>query len=296
MKKILLILFAFYCSPLMAKINIITTSQDLKSIVEAVGKEEVNVEALAPSNFDLHIIEPRPSMVFKLKKAHMIVKIGLDLDMWVDSLINAAKNEKLFYGRDGYVDASIGIELMQKPQGKLDASMGDIHLFGNPHYWLDPSNGKIIARNIKDGLIRIKPEKKEYFEKNYIEFCNKLDLKITEWKEKMKRFKDKKIITYHNSWVYFAKAFNLEVIANIEPKPGIPPNANHIAYLFELIRKENINIIIVDNFYPLKAPQHLSKKTGAKVIVVPSSVGGDAKAVDYISLFDTIIEKILIAN
>ncbi|MEF3280955.1 MAG: metal ABC transporter substrate-binding protein [Elusimicrobiota bacterium] len=292
MRNLFLILFLFY-SPLLAKIKIVTSSWDLKSIAEFVGKDEVDVESLTSGNFDLHMIEPRPSMVFKLKKADMVVKIGLDFDMWLDSLINAARNKKLFYGREGYVDASVGIEILQKPQHRIDGSMGDIHIFGNPHYWLDPENGKIIAKNIKNALLAIKPERKEYFEKNYIEFCNKLDFKINEWKEKMKVLKNRKIITYHNSWVYFAKAFNLDLVANIEPKPGMPPNANHILYLIELIKKENVNIILVDNFYPLKAATEIAKKTSAKVIVLPSSVGGEKETADYISLFDTIIERIL---
>lgn len=117
-----------------AKISIITASQNLKSIAEAVGGDEISVEAIAKGNFDLHFIEPRPSMVLKLKKADILVRVGLDLDMWIDSLINAAKNENIFMGKRGYVDASVGIKLLQKPQGKIDASMGDIHIFGNPHY------------------------------------------------------------------------------------------------------------------------------------------------------------------
>lgn len=293
MKKIFLSLsILFFPILAMAKINVITASQDLKSIAEYIGGNEVNVEALAPGNFDLHMIEPRPSMVFKLKNADMVIKIGLDLDMWMDSLINAAKNEKLFYGKIGYVDASVGIELLQKPQGKIDGSMGDIHVFGNPHYWLNPENGKIIANNIKLGLIRIFPEKKDYFEKNYKEFCEKLDEKMKQWKQKMSKISGQQIITYHNSWVYFAKAFNLKIPANIEPKPGIPPNANHISYLLDLIKKENIKLILVDNFSPLKAAEEISKKTGAKVVVVPSSVNGEKDAKDYFSLFDVIINKI----
>ncbi|GAB4033509.1 MAG: zinc ABC transporter substrate-binding protein [Elusimicrobiota bacterium] len=297
MKNLFLYIFlSFLSSTAIAKISVVTSSQDLKSIAEYVGGDEVQVEALAPGNFDLHSIEPRPSMVFKLKKADIIVRIGLDLDMWVDSLINAAKNKKLFMNGHGYVDASVGISLMQKPEWKIDASMGDIHLFGNPHYWLDPENGKIIARNIKEGLVRIKPEKKEYFERNYSDFSRRLDEKIAAWRLEMSNMSGKKIITYHNSWVYFARAFGLDVSANIEPKPGIAPNANHISFLLGLMKKEGIKIILVDNFYSLKAPDEIALKTGASVVSVPSSVKGDEQAKDYISLFDVIIKKLLSAD
>lgn len=278
---------------LAAKINVVTSSWDLKSIVDFVGGDEVSVEALAPKNFDIHYIEPRPGMVIKLKKADMVVKIGLDLDMWMDALINAAKNDKLFYGKIGYVDASVGIKILDKPTGKVDASMGDIHIFGNPHYWLNPENGKIIAKNIKEGLIRIMPQRKDYFEKRYTDFCSKIDEKMTEWKSLLNKIKGENIITYHNSWVYFAQAFNFDIVANIEPKPGIPPNANHISYLVNIIKNKGVRIILVDSFYPLKAVSEISAKTGAKVVIVPSSVYGDEMTVDYFSLFDTIINKIL---
>ncbi|NLI09756.1 MAG: zinc ABC transporter substrate-binding protein [Elusimicrobia bacterium] len=292
MKILSLSLFLFLSIPSYAKINIIASSQDLKSIAEYVGGEEVSVESLSPGGFDIHFIEPRPSMVFKLKKADMVVKIGLDLDMWTDSLINAAKNEKIFYGKEGYVDASAGIDIMQKPDKKIDGSSGDIHIFGNPHYWLNPENGKIIAKNIKLGLLRIKPEKKEYFEKRYSDFCRKIDDKMKVWKSDMSAFAGEKIITYHNSWIYFAQAFDLQVAANIEPKPGIPPNANHLSFLFELIKKEKIKIILVDNFYSLNTPKEIANKTGARLIVIPSSVAGENSASDYFSLFDVIIKKI----
>lgn len=290
MKKIMLFFSLFFLSfSAEAKIKIAASSQDLKSITEFIGREKVTVESMADGKQDLHVVEPRPSMVVKIKNADAVARIGLDLDMWMDSLIAAAKNKKVFLGGAGYIDASAGIPLLEKPQGKVDASMGDIHVFGNPHYWLDPENGKIIARNIKDGLKRVSPENADFFEKNYSEFCRKIDSKMELWKSEMKTIKNRKIITYHDSWIYFAKRFDLEIPMEVEPKPGIPPNPGHITKLINLIKKERINIILVDNFYPLSAPRKIAAETGSSIVIVPSCTNGEKGASDYFELFDYII-------
>ena len=293
MKIFMLLVSMFFISPFLnAKINVVTASMDLKSIAEFVGGDKVNVESIVHGAQDLHFVEPRPSMVMKIKKADIIVKIGLDLDMWMDSLIAASKNKKVSYGEIGYVDASNGIEKLEVPKTKVDSSMGDIHIYGNPHYWLDPLNGKIIAKNILEGLIRISPQDADYFKNNYEEFCKKIDEKMKIWHKKIKDLEGSSIITYHRSWIYFAKRFNLRIPIEIEPKPGIPPSPNHILKVINTIRKENVKIILVDNFYPLKAPKKISIETGAKIVVVPSSVGGDKNVRDYFELFDYIISRL----
>ena len=293
MKKFFLFVGLFFASSFLnAKINIVTASMDLKSISEFVGGDKVSVESISEGAQDLHFVEPRPSMVMKIKRADMVVKIGLDLDMWMDSLIAASRNKKVMHGEIGFVDCSNGLERLEIPQGKIDGSMGDIHLYGNPHYWLDPLNGKVIAKNIMEGLIRISPENSDYFKKNYEEFCKKIDEKMKIWQSKMGKLSGDKIITYHRSWSYFVKRFNITVPIEIEPKPGIPPNPNHILKIIDLIKKENIKIILVDNFYPLKSVKKIASDTGVKVVVVPSNVGGEKDVKDYFELFDYIISKL----
>lgn len=294
MRNILLAVLFFLSSiTLNAKIKVVASSQDLKNIAEYIGGEEVSVESIADGNYDLHTIEPRPSMVIKIKNADAIIRIGLDLDMWMDSLIAASKNEKVMFSKPGYIDASKGIAVLEKPQGKVDGSMGDIHIFGNPHYWLDPENGKIIAKNIKEGLSRILPQKEKIFEENYINFCKQIDEKMKMWKEELSSLKwNRKMITYHNSWIYFARRFTIEIPMEIEPKPGIPPNPSHISRLIELIKKEDIKVIMIDNFYPLSTGKKLAKETGAKIVIVPSSVNGEKGVDDYFKLFDYIIVHI----
>lgn len=275
-----------------SKIKVVTTTEDLKSLVEYVGGEKVEVVSLSKGTQDIHQVEPRPSMVIKLRDADMLVKIGMDLDMWVDSLVNVSRNSNLFYDGKGYCDVSVGIEKLEVPKGKVDASMGDIHIYGNPHYLLSPENAKVVTKNILNTLVKISPRDKEYFEKNREVFLSKLDEKISGWKKKISKYKRTKIITYHNSWPYFAKDFGFEISGFVEPKPGVPPSPLHIENLIKKMKEENIKLIIVEPYFSLRAPNLISQKTGAKVLVLPNQTGGVKEVGNYLKLFDYIIEKI----
>lgn len=296
MKKIFLItwlIFPIGITTLYPKeIFVVTTTEDLADLTKAVGGDKVKVVSLSYGYQDPHLVEPRPSMVVQLKKADLFVRIGMDLDTWADSLIATAKNPKITYTADGYVDASLGILRLEVPTGKVDASMGDIHIYGNPHYWLDPENAKVITKNILDGLCRVSPENSEYFKNNRNRFIEKLDKSINIWYEKMSRFKGKKFVSYHKTWPYFAKRFNLEIIATIEPKPGIPPSPAYLNHLINLINKEKPEMILHEMFYPKKTSEMVAKETQTKLVILPTSVGGVKEVKDYISLFDYIINNI----
>ncbi|MFH1283484.1 MAG: metal ABC transporter substrate-binding protein [bacterium] len=285
----LVVLFTSYAG---GAVRVVTTTQDLEYITKRVGGDLVITESLSTGKQDSHLVEPRPSMVMKLKKADMVVKIGLDLDMWVDSLIAAARNSKIVYGASGYVDASLGIMLLQVPKGKIDGSMGDIHIFGNPHYWLDPDNARIIAESIYKALCLLSPENKAEFKNNYDGFVLELEQRIAGWKKQMDALPNKKIVTYHNSWLYFAKAFGLEIIGNVEPKPGLPPTPSHIRGLIENMKAKNAKVILIESYFPIKGPQLVAEKTGAKLIIVPCSVGGLPGIKNYFDVFDYIINKL----
>ncbi len=294
MKKILLIFtfFLILCQTAAAAsaLRVIATTQDLEYIANRIGGTSVKTESLSSGDQDLHMVEPRPSMVMKLRKADMVIKVGMDLDMWSDSLIAAAKNPNIIYGASGYVDASVRIPLLQVPKGKVDAGMGDIHIFGNPHYWLDPANSKIIADNIRDGLCRLRPEECSFFNDNSSKFKTELDVKLSQWLEKMEKLKGSYIVTYHNSWVYFAKRFGLEIAGNIEPKPGIPPSPAHLDKLIKDMKNSGARIIMAENYFPKHGPRKVSEATGAKVVLVPSSVGGLPGIKTYFDLFDRLTE------
>lgn len=275
------------------KIKVVTTTTDLKSLVEAVGKDRVEVTSIAKGYQDPHFVEAKPSDMIKLKNADMFAKVGLDLEIWSQLLIDGSRNEKIFQGRVGHVDASVGVKLLQIPELKLDRSMGDIHLFGNPHYWLDPSNGKVILENILKSLEQVSPGGSEYFRKNKDEYIREIDNSISRWAKDMEPYKGTKVVTYHNSWPNFAEAFGLEVVGYVEPKPGIPSPPTHIASLIELIKKEKVKIIIVEPYFSEKLPNLIANSTGSRVLILPPSVGG-VKGVDtYIGLFDYNISRLV---
>lgn len=291
MKKVFLIILTLILAQ-EKKLKVITSSPDLGDIAKVIGGESVEVKSLIRGDQDPHFIEPRPSMVALLRSADCIVRTGMDLDMWFQSLLDAARNPKILFGAPCYIDASTHIQKLDVPEGKVDASMGDIHIFGNPHYWLDPMNGIVIAEQIAETFSRIMPHSSEYFYNNLNSFKNEIQKGMERWEKKLAPFKNEKIITYHSSWTYFAKRFGLKIVATVEPKPGIPPTPSHLEYLINLIRNEKIKVIVREPFHDPSGPEYLARKTGIKVIVLPSSVGGVEEVKNYISLFDYITEKL----
>jgi zinc/manganese transport system substrate-binding protein len=278
---------------LFSELKVVTTLSFLGDIVSQIGKDKVKVETLIDGKQDPHFIEPRPSMVIKMRDADMVVKIGMALDMWVDSIIDASRNKKVMFGQKGYLDVSVGIEKLDKIEGKVDGRLGDVHPQGNPHYWLDPENIKIIAKNVAYKLSELSPENKEYFEKNLEQYLNLLNIKISQWKEKLSSLNEKNIVIYHRSWNYFAKRFNLNIIAELEPLPGIPPSASHLSEVVNIIKQNKVKFILKETFYPNKPAQFVSQQTGVKIVNVPNDVGGTNGVNSYLDLMDYIVNKIL---
>jgi len=232
-----------------AEIKIVTTSTDLASIAKFVGGDKVEVDHIIQGYQNPHYVDVRPSYMLKLHKADMFVKIGLDLELWAPILAEGARNKDIIKGGPGYVDASIGTEILEIPQVRVTRELGDIHLYGNPHYWMDPLNGKVIADNILAGLKRIDPKDSEYFEKNKQEFDKKIDEMLPKWEEMMRPYWGTKIVTYHQTWPNFAKRFGLVVIGYVEPKPGVPPSPSHISSLIETMKAEDVKIILQEPFF-----------------------------------------------
>ncbi len=291
MKRVLVLAAFLFASNLLAasKVKVVTTLPDLQYIAEAIGGDRVDVLSLAKGYQDPHFVDAKPSLVLKLKNADVFIQVGLDLEVgWVPPLLQAARNSKIYYGGKGYVDASKGIHLLQIPTtsaAKLRAE-GDIHVFGNPHYWLDPDNGKIIAKNILDAFKAIQVESADYFEKNYQTFSAKIDSAVQVWETKIAPYDGTKIFAYHDSWVYFEKRFGLEIVGFLEPKPGIPPTPSHLVSVIRKMQKNNIGVIIISPYYDDKPAQSIAKRTGAQVVAIASSVGAYPQIKSYFDLFD----------
>jgi ABC-type Zn uptake system ZnuABC Zn-binding protein ZnuA len=273
-------------------IKVVTTLTDLKSITELIGGDKVSVTSIATGYQNPHFVDPKPSYIISLSNADMFVTIGLDLEAgWSPQLLSSSRNTKIQKGDAGYVDASEGITLFQVPTAANRAE-GDIHIFGNPHYWLDPLNGKIIARNIANGLERVDPSNKATYEANLQTFDNNIDAKMKGWQAKMAPLKGTKIIAYHNEWVYFEKRFGLEIVDFMEPKPGIPPTPSQLVKVINEIKANNIRIIITSPYFSTSSSDVVAKQTGVKVLTLATSTGAFSGVNTYFDVFDYDINQI----
>jgi ABC-type Zn uptake system ZnuABC Zn-binding protein ZnuA len=275
------------------KINVVTTTADLKSITELIGSDKVEVSSIATGYQNPHFVDPKPSYIIKLSRADMFVTVGLDLETgWSPQLLSSSRNPKIQKGSNGYVDASVGVILLQVPSS-INRGEGDIHIYGNPHYWLDPVNGKQIAKNICDGLEKISPENKAFFEANLNAFNTKIDLKLKEWTMKMLPYKGAKIIAYHNEWCYFEQRFGLVIVDFMEPKPGIPPTPTQLVKIISEVKSNAIKVIISSPYFTTSSSDVVSQQTGSKTIVLGTSVGAFDTIKDYFDLFDYNIDKLI---
>ena len=237
----------------------------------------------------------RPSYIINLSKADLFVTVGLDLETgWSPQLLSSSRNNKIQKGAAGYVDASTGIGLLQVPSS-VNRAEGDIHIYGNPHYWLDPLNGKVIARNIANGLERVDPANKATYEANYQAFVSKIDTRMKEWQAKMAPFKGSKIIAYHNEWVYFETRFGLQIVDFMEPKPGIPPSPSQLVKVIKEIKANNIKVIISSPYFTTSSSDVVSKQTGAKTLTLATSAEAFDSIRNYFDLFDYNINQLTAA-
>lgn len=276
-----------------APIKVVTTTEDLAAIAREVGGDRVDVAFLAKGVQDPHFLEAKPSLMLKLSRADLFVQVGLELEQgWVPPLLLGARNGKIQSGAPGFVDASRGITPLEAPAEPIDRSAGDVHLQGNPHLWLDPMNGKQIARNIAEGLKRVDPKGKEMYDRNLTQFSERIDTALPRWQARMKPFEGAKVITYHNSWPYFLKRFGLAAAGYIEPKPGIPSSTSHLRELIELIPQEKVKVLLMEPYFSDQAPKFLAEKTGVKVVVLPPSVSASTGINDYFELFDHLTNRL----
>ncbi len=270
-----------------AAINVVTSTEDLAAIVKEVGGDKVTVESIAKGYQDPHFVEAKPSFILKLNRADLLVVVGRELEIgWLPPLITQSRNSKIQPGSAGYLDASLTAKILEIPTGQITRAMGDIHPQGNPHYWLDPDNGLRAAKAVQDKLTELSKPDAAYFAQRFGDFERRLNEATKRWKATMAPYKGIKVVTYHRSWPNFVDAFGLDVIGYVEPKPGVPPSPAHTLDLETEMKRQNVKIIMVEPYFDLKTPNAIARDTGAKVLVMPPSVGGVKEVTDYFKLFD----------
>ena len=269
------------------KLNVITATTDLAALAQEVGGDKIQAESIAKGYQDPHFVEAKPSFLLKLRQADLLIVVGLQLEIgWLPPLINQSGNARIQVGAAGYLDASQFAEILDIPTGQVTRAMGDVHPLGNPHYWLDPDNGRRIARGIAAKLGELDPSNNAYYQERFQDFDKRLTAAEQKWDAEMKQYRGRKVVTYHNSFPNFAKHFGLNVIGYVEPRPGIPPTPSHTIELIGLMKRENCKVILVEPYFDLKTPQSIARDTGAQVVQYLPSVGGEKEVTNYFQLFD----------
>jgi zinc/manganese transport system substrate-binding protein len=269
------------------KLSVVTTTTDLAALAQEMGGDKINVEAMAKGYQDPHFVEAKPSFLLKLRQADLLVVVGLQLEIgWLPPLISQSGNSRIQVGANGYLDASQFAEILEIPQGSITRAMGDVHPLGNPHYWLDPDNGRRVAKGIMSKLAEMSPEDGAYFQQRFQDFDRRLAEADKKWLADMKPYRGRKVVTYHNSLPNFAKHFGLNVVGFVEPRPGIPPTPSHTIDLIGMMKRDNVKIIMVEPYFDRKTPDSIARETGGVVVEYLPSVGGVKEVTTYFQLFD----------
>jgi len=269
------------------KLNVVTTTEDLASIAREVGGDRATVESIARGYQDPHFVEAKPSFILKLQRADVLIVVGRELEIgWLPPLIQQSRNGKIQPGADAYLDASLQAQILEIPTGQITRAMGDVHPLGNPHYWLDPENGKRIAKEIADKFSQLRPNDRSTFQQRLADVTTRLDAAEKRWLAQMAPYKGTKVVTYHRSFPNFAERFGLDIVGYVEPRPGIPPTPQHTLDLMNEMKRQNVKIVLVEPYFDLKTPTAIGRETGAQVLVMPPSVGGVKEVTDYFKLFD----------
>lgn len=291
MKKVLsfLLLFLFPSFlPAAEPLSIVTTTTDLAAITKAVGGERVKVESIAKGFQDPHYVEAKPSYMRIVNQGRILFYVGLQLEIgWLPLLVQGARNPGLVQ-----VSLSEGIPVLERPTGPISRSQGDIHPEGNPHYWLDPRNGVVMARRVAQELKGLAPTDGAYFDQNLKLFESDLARRRQKWEERMAPFRGTEVVAYHKEMEYLAKWLGISIIDYVEDKPGIPPSPRHLESLIQNMRQHKIKALLVSNFTSPTIPQAVADKGGAKMIVLPVSVGGEKEIESYADLFEAIIARL----
>lgn len=280
---------AFAESPL----KVVTTLSSYADIAKSIGGELVDVKYVASPKFNPHFIEPRPSDVLRVKNSDLFIHSGLDLEAWRGPLLDAAARADIRQSGERQLDLSLGIKILEVPDHVVSRAEGDIHIFGNPHYWLDPENGKIIANEIASKLAMIDAQHRDEYEKNLATFTNTLDKKIEEWKRELLPYQESEVIGYHNEWLYLMSFSGLSMKYFLEPKPGIPPTPQQAEFIKKYIKEHKIREIVQATFNPSDAGEMVAKETNSKLLVLCQNVGELPQASDYISMIDYNISQIV---
>lgn len=280
----------------MAQLRVVTSTTDLYDIAKAVGGEKIVAAHIGEGYQDPHFIEAKPSFVLQIQKADVWAFVGLDLEIgWMSLLLDGARNNRIRPGGSGYLDASRAVPVIDVPRGNIDRSQGDVHPLGNPHYWLDPENGRRIARLFLAKFTELDPANTAAYTGNERAFEDRLGAVEKSWQGDLAAIRGKPVVVWHTSWRYFAEYTGMNIVAYMEPKPGVPPSPSHLVSVVRAIKQSGAKVIAMEPFYDNKVADFVARETGATVLVLAPSVGGLPGITDYLQLMKTDIAQLAAA-
>jgi ABC-type Zn uptake system ZnuABC Zn-binding protein ZnuA len=268
-----------------ASLKVVTSTTDLADLAKAVGGSRVDVVHISEGYQDPHFVEAKPSFMLRLRDADVFAFVGLDLEVgWMSLLVDGSRNPRIRPGSRGYIDVSRAIPVLDVPADQIDRSQGDVHPLGNPHYWLDPANARRIARLFAERFAELDHAGADTYEANRRSFEERLSAAERGWAAARAKIRGKPIVAWHTSWRYFASYSGADIVGFMEPKPGVPPSPSHLAGLILTMQRTGAKVIVMEPFYQRKTADFVASKTGARVLVLPPSVGGIRGVDDYIAL------------
>lgn len=327
MKKMLIFILIIFSLNVFSKINVVATNTIYEWMAKEIGGENVETFSVVLPNQDPHYVRAKPSFSIKFKKADLLITTGLDLELWLPAILDSSGNKKIFEGSEGFCSVSSGLPLLEIPQ-VVSRAEGDVHIYGNPHFYYSPIYLYLSLQNVYISLIKVDPENKEIYKKNYENLKEKLskaifgeeilkeidkdeavklfleekfwdfireknlEEKLGGWLKKGKKLRGIKAINYHKNWIYFAKFYGIEIVDCIEPKPGIPPTPKHTKNLIEKSKNKNIDLIFDTGYYDEGKIKKISETLGIPYVLVPSFVG-DQGTKDYFQWMDRVSDKLL---
>lgn len=277
----------------LAELRIVTTTTDFADIARQIGRDKVQVDSVMSGPENVHNVMATPTKMLLLNKADLFVHSGLDAEPWRDNLLKGARNPRVMPGKPGNVDMSNGVELKEVPTGKIDRSMGDVHAYGNPHYTLNPQIAQRMTVTLVKAMMTADPANADFYEENAKAFVTSLADLHRELRDKFAPYAGLKVVTYHKAWEYFADAFAIDIVGVIEPKVAITPSPADMRRTFELMKQQNVKIVIVETYDSYEQAKAVADGAGAQVITLPDHVRGVPEADTYQNLFRYDVDKLI---
>ena len=249
--------------------------------------------AIATPLQDPHFVDAKPSYILAAGRARLFVTAGMDLEVgWEPLVREGSRNANIQIGAPGYVDASAHVQKLGVPSGRVDRSRGDVHPYGNPHYWLDPLNAVPLTADIALALTRIDPANAGLYNDRRRDFLAALERRMATWRLRMAPLQGQAVASYHESWEYFARRFGLEIVGTLEPKPGIPPSPSHLAQLMDRMKARDVKLILKEPYYEDANPELVARETGARVVELPNQ---PQPGQDYFAFIDALVDRVMAA-